>query len=170
MSATEEAVILPPDKTLLRKVGGVNLDIVLSPKAIEKAQAIIANASEELYLDCVSASVKLLAAASLIESSQNLGSKIQKIIPLAFIIKNEAAQSGYDLISTLAESLQKTCETLDVEAAKPSDLRIILWHAESIVKLLTLKVKANGGEIGEEIMAEIEKLGALAYKKAKRSA
>jgi hypothetical protein len=155
----ENIAILPPDKTLLNKLGAGNLDKIMSPEAIKKAETVITNASGDLYQECMTESAKLqLLTAHLESSDKNIGPKLKKIVSVAFGIKSKAAQSGYNLVSALAKSLHMRCEEMTMEQTTPAAIKIIAWHAQSIAQLLALKVKGEGGEIGKAIIAELERI------------
>jgi hypothetical protein len=158
-SSREDVEILPADRKLLNKLGGAKLDAILSSQAVQKADEVLSNAADDLYLDCVSESVKLQALAAQFQNPDNRRAKLGKIVSVAFRIKNKSSQGGYDLIATLAESLQIRGETC-LGDPDQSVVRVILWHVQSIAQLLALKVKADGGEVGKAILAEVQKLRA----------
>jgi hypothetical protein len=157
---SNDVIILPADKTLMQKLGGVSLDVLLSPDAVKKAETVLATASEDLYLDCVKAAAELRSVADASEKNKKAfaAASRAKIISLAFAIKAKAGQCGYTLVAALAKSLHTRCEEIPAEQTTLAALKIIAWHAQSIEKLLTLNVDGDGGEMGKAIMAEIEKL------------
>lgn len=158
---TADVVVLPADKSLFNKIGGVSLDKIIPQQLIQKADSVIADASDELYLDCIAESVKLQALVSQLSlSDPNIGPRLKRIVSAAFGIKNRASQSGYTLVASLAESLQTHCESVDVAALTPNVLRIVVWHAHSIAQLLAKKVRADGGDVGKAILAEVQKIRA----------
>lgn len=154
--AADNAIILPADKTLLNKLGGVDLDKVFSPENVQKAEVVLKDAEEVLYLDCLADSVKLQSMIAQLEKSGKTVEQIGKVVLLAFGIKNKAGQSGYDLIAALAKSLQIRCEEITPEQATPTALKLIDWHVQSIARLLAAKSKGDGGETGKAILAQIE--------------
>ncbi|MDD4616593.1 MAG: hypothetical protein PHW76_05695 [Alphaproteobacteria bacterium] len=160
-TTAEDVVILAADKTLLKKLGNTKLDAVFGPQAIEKAQAAINSAAEGLYIECMSESVNLEVMAAQLEQAsvaEVLGPKVKKLVSVAFKIKSKSAQSGYGLVATLAESLQKICESIVPEKVTPSVVKILIWHSRSISHLLMAKVKADGGAMGKAILAEVQKI------------
>jgi hypothetical protein len=156
---SDDVTVLAADQSLLRKLGNINLDKVLSPEAIEKAEAVITDASDGLYVDCLKEADKLESVVDQFKSrALDVEHHLKKIISSSFSIKAKAGQSGYDLVSLLAKSLHVRCEEMLAEQVTPSALKIIAWHAQSIKQLLVLNVKGDGGKVGEAILAEIEKL------------
>ena len=157
--SADEAIILAADHSLSRKCGGGVLDRVLSLDAIKKAEAFIASSANGLYLDCVGEAAKLqMLASHLTSGGADAEQYLTKIIASSFAIKAKAAQSGYDLVSTLAKSLLLRCEEITAKQITPTTLKIIVWHAESIRRILELNIKGLGGEAGKALLIEIDRL------------
>jgi hypothetical protein len=155
----DDAIILMADTSLLRKIGGIDLDKALSPEAIKKAEVIIADASDELYVDCVDEAAKLQPMVDRLRNNgADVGQSLTRIIATAFSIKSKAGQSGYDLVSALAKSLHVRCEEMSAEQMTPTALEIIAWHVQGLRQILALRIKGNGGKHGEAILAELKKL------------
>jgi len=155
----DDVTVLKADKTLFNKLGGANLDEILSPEKIKKAETVIREASGDFYSECVVDAAKLKTLVGQVERRDgNLQSKIKKIVDVAFGIKNKAAQSGYNLIAALAKSLHVRCEALAEQPLNQAEIKIIAWHSESIERLLNLKIEGDGGDVGQAILGELKKI------------
>ena len=99
-----------------------------------------------------------LAGRALRTSPERRQNIVSEIIASAFAIKAKAGIGGYDLVGTIAKSLQVYCEQLDSGDLSAKSMDIIGWHIESIKRLLALKLKGTGGPVGEEILAEMDKI------------
>ena len=154
-----EVKIFPADYALKRKIGNVNLDQILTPKIVEAAQEVIVNSSGQLLDEVFSETKMLDLAGRALKAAPDKWQKIiPEIIPLAFAIKTKAGLGGYGLASTIAKSLQVFCEQLEGGNLSAKNVDIIIWHIESIKRLLALKVAGTGGQTGEDILAEMEKI------------
>ena len=158
-AAPNEAVILDADHSLMRKLGNVPLDKILTPQAVQKAEAVITEAADTFYLDCVQEAGKLRALTEKLDNRHSDNSALLKdIVAISFAIKTKAAQSGYTLIAEIAKSLHLFCEEWTARSLTDSALKIIRWHEQSIRQLTATKITGAGGEIGKNILAELEKL------------
>jgi len=156
---SDDAVILEADQTLMRKLGGVSLDKIISTDAIKSAEGIISNAASSLYDDCLKESESLQTITAQLEKTPQLDeATTKKIIDVSFAIKSKAGQSGYDLVSALAKSLHLFCEGMPNTHSETSALKIIIWHMKSIRQLLAANMRGIGGSVGTAIMTEMEKL------------
>jgi len=155
----DEVTIIEADTSLLRKFGKENLDRILSPEAVRRAENIIANASHDFYQDCVMETPKLKPfVAQLTKGGMASQLALKNIISIAFSVKTKSGQANYDLVAALAKSLHFICEETTPAQITPSMLKVIEWHYNSINLLLTAKMAGDGGEIGKDILAEIEKI------------
>ena len=154
-----KVTILAADYSMLRKLGGISLDKILSPEVIKEAETIITGASSELYNDCVDTVAKLQASVDRLKERGGItDSTLKDIISDAFSAKTKAGLAGFDLVAALAKSLQILCEQVTITELATATIQIIEWHMQSIGQLLALKVKGDGGQAGKEILSEIERL------------
>ena len=155
----DQAKILPPNYALKKKIGNVNLDQILSPKAVEAAQEIIVQAAEKFQDEAFSEMENLeKLTRQFAASPPDIRQVVYKIIDSAFALKSQKGLGGYDLVATLAKSLQLLCEQMEPLEASAKNMTIVNWHVDSMKRLLALKVKGSGGQIGEEILAELDKI------------
>lgn len=155
----EDVKILPPDYSLKRKIGNVNLDQILSPNVVQAAQEIISQSSGQFENEAFSEIETLgKAVAALRADFAQARALLPDIIASSFSLKAKAGLGGYDLVSVIAKSLYLYCEQLDPAQVGEGTLTIILWHAQSMKKLLDQKIQGDGGPIGTAILAELEKI------------
>jgi HPt (histidine-containing phosphotransfer) domain-containing protein len=148
--------IHPPDTRLQKKVGAKNLDAILSPAVMQKAEAVVQKSADAFLEESFSDLDDLNHAWE--EWQVSPSTALTAITSAAFSIKSKCGQAGYDLVAALAKSLQLHCEKLAPEAITPKTTSIILWHIESMKSLLTKKIRGDGGEVGTAIMQEIKRL------------
>jgi hypothetical protein len=154
----EEVEILPPDTTLLTKVGLHNITSLFTDKAEATAQAML-EASKGDFRQEMLAEFQLLEKEfwSIADASADCKASLVCMTELAFSIKAKSGLADYKLVSALAKSLYLYCEACSVPfTGKSRD--VIDWHIQSIGKILKLDIKGDGGAIGEALNAELEKL------------
>ncbi|MDD5585881.1 MAG: hypothetical protein PHY92_02855 [Alphaproteobacteria bacterium] len=160
MTDSEDDVkILPPDRALQEKLGGVNLDQLFSPQVVVAAQQVIVQSSDRLLDESVSEMERLERAARALAAAPDKATQVlPEIIASSFSLKSKAGLSGYELVAAVAKSLHLRCEEYGAANLTAANLEMIRWHVESLKRLLPLKVKGLGGPIGEEILAELTKI------------
>lgn len=155
----DDVQIIPADYSLLHKIGVTNLDIIFSVKAAQRAEDVVQAAVDEFYAECVTDGDALKDCVKQLKiAPATLQESLYQVATLAFDMKTKAAQAGYDLVASLAKSLHILCEESENLLPPATMIEIIEWHQNSINRLLTLKLKGNGGPFGQAILAEIEKL------------
>jgi hypothetical protein len=158
----DDVKILPPDKSLQKKLGNVDLDVHLSTSVVAKAQEIIERSSDAFLDEGTEEAKKLeLLAFDLRKVPDNAQNILHQIGGLSFSIKAKTGLGGYDLVATIAKSLQLFCERHEGESVTARDREIIEWHIESLKRLLDLKIKGSCGEVGEAILAELKKTSGI---------
>ncbi len=163
--ANDDVRILPPDSTLMEKLGNVNLDEVFSSKTVETAQMVIANSSDILFEETIAGITQLESLQQTIASSTSKSRDVlPKIVDLSFSIKGSASLAGYDLVATIAKSLQAICEQLDPRSLTPTQLQITAWHIDSLKKVVSLKVKGTGGDAGVALQKELDTIEKMFFK------
>lgn len=159
INTSDDVTILPADYSLLRKLGGVSLESILTPEAIRHAEAAIAESAGAFRAECVDEAAKLRTlVVGLKKGGDGAAAGLERIAAGSFAIKTKAAQGGLELVSTLAGSLQNVCEKIKRSELTPPVLKIIEWHIQSLTKMLTLNVRGDGGQVGKAILAEMGKL------------
>jgi len=154
----DDVTILAPDFSLLRKIGGERLDYIVSSTTIQRAENVIIGASNELYSECRVNMREISAIVPFLKANETNTKIVHKIVSLAFAVKVKSAQGGYDLIAALAKSLLSYCEEKEASSLMPSTITVITWHVDSINELMHHKMRGMGGEVGQAILLEIEKL------------
>jgi hypothetical protein len=152
--AEDDVTVMDADYSLLNKIGAGNLDKVLSPEAIRKAEKVVIAAAADFYEECKAESQRLKQVSTGVKQPEDL----IPIITTAFAVKVKAGQCKFDLVAALAKSLHLLCEA-PPRPLSPFFFKLIDWHAMSIDRILALKVNGQGGPVGKAILAEIAKIG-----------
>jgi hypothetical protein len=161
--ADDDVRILPPDFSLQKKLGGVSFDQIVTPQVLAAAQQAIVDTADQFIGESVAEVTGLEKAMTDFVASKGANrAALDHMVSSSFSIKVKSGLAGYDLISTLAKSLNLRCEALAAPGAEGGvavGMPIIKWHVDSINQLLNLKIKGMGGPVGEAILAELAKLG-----------
>jgi hypothetical protein len=133
-----EVRILPPDQTLKKKLGGANLDQLLSVNAVKTAQKVIVNSSDAFLEESLEELKQLEQAVSALgDSPEAIKKTREKIISTAFALTAKAGLGGYDLASTIAKSLHTRCVKWGEQSLAPANVDVIKWHIESLKQLFS---------------------------------
>ena len=158
---SEGVKIYAPDRSLQIKIGVQNLDQVFSASSVQTAQNLIEQSSDTFMEE----SLELMK--DLHESFKNLTANpktenqaLAKVIDDAFLIKTKTGVGGYTLISNLAKSLQLNAEGAQKEGLTGKTMEVLGWHVHGLDQFMRLRIKGNGGDLGEAIMNEIMQLPA----------
>lgn len=155
----DDVQIFAPSYALRKKIGNVNIDQILSPAVVEAAQAVIAGSAGQLMEEAVAGMQRLDQIGTILKANVGDGKTLlPETVALAFAVKTKAGLGGYELVGKIAKSLQLYCEALDNGELTPRNRQLIIWHIDSLGRLLTLKKEGLGGALGEEILAELAKL------------
>lgn len=86
------------------------------------------------------------------------GSKqeIRAILTLVMDLKGEAGSYGYQMISEIGELLRRYTQNLEALGAR--DLQVIPAHIQALEVVLRDKIKGDGGKVGRQIVANLQKL------------
>lgn len=157
----DEVRILPPDMALLKKLGAVMLDSLFSSAAIEKAQEKIGEAAEDFFTESTENFIQLETTAREFFKDPILNKNLlNDIIARSFALKTQAGLGDFHLAAALANSLHARCEALGDANMTPTNVAIMKWHIDSLKQILPLRIKGNGGDAGEAILAELKNLAA----------
>lgn len=154
-----EAVILPPDYNLKKKIGeDIDIREILSSENIRRSQEYIRNSQEE-YLGWVMKDLVTMEHAyrSAIRDIDHCEPHAKKILRTAFAIKSQAGTYGYDLASEVAKSLYYFCE----HHFQPQDTHLlyIRKHIEALTVIFQRNITGTGGLMGRELMHNLSLLG-----------
>ncbi len=157
--ADKNVKIHAPDLALHAKIGVPTLDKILTPEVVAAAQGVIQQSSDQFLAICLARMGELERACSMWRKApQEQAKLLPGIIDAVFSIKTKAGFGGYDLVASLAKSLQWRCEQLKDKKPAARDMDIIQWHIESMDQLMKNRVKGKGGAAGADIIAELERL------------
>ena len=157
-SEKNQVKIIAADLSLKKKLGSASLDQIFSAKVVQRAQDVIKESSDEFIKECFDELNNLKQAVNKLSDEKKSQTAIRDVISSSFSIKAKAAIGGYDLVSTIANSLHLRCEILGSESVVPSSLAIIKWHEDTLGSLLKLGVKGSGGQMGDAILQELGKV------------
>lgn len=154
-----KVTILPPDRSLQKKIGTADLGRILSPEAIGKAQDVIASAADAFLQESLAETEKLENLLQSLEDSKEKNREaLRNMTAAAFNLRSKAGLGGYDLVANLARSLHRYGEQIAETQAAAVNTALMAWHIDSIKRLLNLGVKGMGGELGAAIMVELNRL------------
>lgn len=158
-NSQDDVKIYEPDRTLHTKIGNANLDQILTPQIVEEAQTTITKSADQ-FIDETTPVIQELeqACKALRGAPNNVDPILKKIVDAAFSIKTKTGLGGYDLVASLAKSLQLQAEQVLGKPLASKNVEIIQWHVDSINQLFATKMKGGGGEMGKAIMAELNRL------------
>jgi hypothetical protein len=156
---TEDVTILAPDYALKKAIGEkVDLKKLFSEDKIALAQKKI-DEEQEKFLEWVLEDVQALEH-SYRELSKDIAHAQPHLAQLrraAFAIKGQAGIFSYDLASQVARSLYMFCDTFKYR----EEQRIVLRkHIDALAIIFRDRIAGSGGEIGQELLREIERLSA----------
>jgi hypothetical protein len=162
----DDVKILPPDNSLAKKIGNVDLNKLFSSEAVEKAQTVIVAAASTFMDEAKSAIVELKSLVESFGKSQNTGAMMPQIVKKSFFIKTRLGSCGYELVAEIAKSLENYAENLKSSSPSAKDISIIHWHVQSIEMLMQKDIKGSGGAVGDTIKAEMRQLAPAATAKS----
>jgi len=138
----DDVKILPPDNSLAKKIGNVDLNRLFSADAVQKAQSVIVAASATLMDEAKAAIIELKAIADGLAKGQNAAEALPLLIKKSFFIKTRLGSGGYDLVAEIAKSLEIYAESLKAASPSAKDSSIINWHVQSIEMLMQKTLRA----------------------------
>jgi hypothetical protein len=147
--------IIPPDRTLLAKIGLHNLNTVFNPGAETAAQAIINASRDDLSSEMLQGIADLQTELDALAADRPI---LTPIVEISFLLKTNAGLAGYDLLSAIGKSLYLYCEVRDGRVLSPKEREVIIWHVRSVVQIAAMDLKGDSGEIGAAIHAELCRL------------
>ncbi len=154
----DDVRFIPPDFSLKRKIGeDVDLKAILSHENIEKLQQVVDRYQKD-FLIWVEKDLTTLMQ-SLRYTEQNISKSvpyITKIKKAAFAIKSQAGTFGFDLASRVAKSLESFCEK--EFRYEEEQLVVLRKHIEALRTIITRQITGDGGEMGTELMAALDRL------------
>lgn len=159
-SKDEESVrVLPPDFAIKKKIGmNVNLQEIFTPERIAAAQKTIDDTQAE-FVDWATKDLVELEhiyrniAANPDEAAE---ARMEKIRKIAFSLKCQAGTFGYPLGSEVAHSLYKYTSA---NGAFTKETTVVLRkHIDALQVILQQNIQGEGGKMGDELMASLEKL------------
>ncbi len=153
----EDVTIANPEFVLAEKIGDdVAITDIFSKENIRKAQQII-NSSQGEFLGWVTEDVTSIERAyRKIERESHDASDVRQVYDIALIMKSQAGTFGFDLASSVADSLMfllENCEHVD-----GSRLKVIRKHIDVLYVIFHRNIQGMGGKIGKDLMDNLSLL------------
>lgn len=124
------------------------------PDAVREAEAAVAalaaNYSEWVKEDLGQAREALARAQ---DSAPDNGAAVAAIFGVCHNIKGQGGSFGYDLVTSIGESL---CDYIrEGEAASEKKLKVIEAHIAAIEFVVENKISGDGGDAGKDLVAKL---------------
>lgn len=148
----DEVRILPPDRSIKKKIGeNIDLNKVISPEKIEKAQEIIAVSRDEILQE-IYTHIKTL---ELVYTHYFLvgdfsASAMKNVVDATFGIKSAAGMAGYSLASDVAKLFHNYL--VGKNSVTSSDLKVIETAIGALKAIFSENIEGNGGKVGAELL------------------
>ena len=144
------ATLIEPPKTLQDKVGppqpgGIDL------KALERAEAVISNLSDQ-YFEWVQGDLKSMQEAynQLKAQGGADADQLKKIFSISHDVKGQGGSFGYDLMTTVGNSLCRFIEgKTSLDAAH---MDIVKLHVDTLKLIIAQDIQGDGGAMGQKIL------------------
>ncbi|NWH07182.1 MAG: hypothetical protein HXY22_00770 [Alphaproteobacteria bacterium] len=136
--------------------GGAPGTITIAPDALAAAQAAIDKMAED-YPDWVQSHLDQLRVlhARCVDTREQRSRFYAEIRDIAHNMKGQGGTFGYPLISMCATSLY---DFTSPRAGKTDNhIEIIKAHIDSMTAIIKGRIKGNGGEIGSELMQNLNR-------------
>jgi len=144
------ATLIEPPKTLQDKVGppqpgGIDLS------ALERAEAVISDLSGQ-YIEWVQEDLKNIQEAfdQLKAQGGTDATLLKKIFSISHDVKGQGGSFGYDLMTTVGNSLCRFTE--DKDSLNPQHLDIVKLHIDTLKLIITQDIQGDGGAMGQKIL------------------
>jgi hypothetical protein len=155
----DEILIYEPNRTLKEKLGpNVTFAQAVTPQAIEEAEKVIVQAADKIFGDNMEELTKLDKLMQSIAFAPPTAQILREMSAAAFAIKSKAGLCGYDFAAVLAKSLHLFCEGLAGKKFAATEKEIVACHVKGLTTVFASRIKGDGGEIGQTIIRELERL------------
>ncbi len=150
-------IIVPPDTLRQKIVRGSGPDLATISERFEAALESLKQMYPERLL-AEMALVKQALAAAMAHSGPERAEAVQRIYHLSKEMTGQATTFDYLLITIIGRSL---CAFIDeAETIGAAELRAIDAHVKAVTAVITAKATGNGGELGKQLVASLNVLGA----------
>lgn len=159
-TADDDSVrILPPSYALKEKIGmNVNLGEIFTPERIAAAQKAIDDTQAEFVNWAEKDLVELEHAyrGIALDPANAPPQRIDKVRKIAFSLKCQAGTFGYPLGSEVAKSLYRY--TVEHGQYNGENIVVLRKHIDALHVILQQNIQGEGGAMGKELMANLDKL------------
>jgi hypothetical protein len=156
--ADNKSQMINPPHTLKDKVGTGGPGAV-DPSTLQRAEQVIAGLAEN-YLEWVEEDLVRLhkAVAALSAATEGGKAELEAIYQVAHDMKGQGGSFGYQLITVVGNQLCRFIEPL--KQAGPNEAAVIKLHADTMSLIIANRIKGDGGEAGEAVLAGLNKVAA----------
>jgi len=144
--------VLNPPNQLKAKVGNGGVD----DAAVKRMEAAVQGLRGEFESQAKTESVKLAAAAADLLREPNNIEKRQTVYMLAHELRGQGGTYGYPLITRFGDQLCRYLDAADFLDAKA--LVVVKAAADAIVVVINNGVAGDGGDIGRQLVAMLDKV------------
>ncbi len=152
----EEVTILPPDYTLKKAIGNVEMSKMLDEAVVAQAQQNV-DSKQEDFLQWIGEDIAKLERAftDLTVKLKPGNLHLEELRRIAISIKSQAGTFGFTLASSVARSLYTFCDNFGFTEAQALVLR---KHIDAIKLILQKRITGDGGPVGQELLKDMAKL------------
>jgi chemotaxis protein histidine kinase CheA len=157
MSEKKPARKVTPPNRLRQKIGhAANVRDLLKEEVIAEGQKLIDEKQEDFLKWAQEDVDRLSETLAKIQRDPMTVQDLETIVKCAEHLRDRGGTFGYDLISEMAKSLVNYCGII----TSPSDNHAIVVskHIESLTIVIMKRIKADGGQIGAELMKSLTEL------------
>lgn len=155
MAEIDKPQVINPPNTLKTKVkiGGPG---AVSPEILERAEAVIANLTEN-YLEWVKEDFSKITAVfeDLKAGRGNEAEVLDRIFQIAHDMKGQGGSFGYDLITVVGDKLCRLVEKMKGPLGD-ADKEVIRLHIDAMRVIIGQRIEGDGGPIGEKLIKGLE--------------
>jgi len=149
-ASAEPATLIEPPSTLQEKVGPPQpggLDMA----ALERAEAVISSLSDQ-YLDWVKDDLENIQKAyEALQAADGADEEqLKKIFQISHDIKGQGGSFGYELMTTVGNSLCRFIEGKD--SIELQHLDIVKLHIDTLKAIIKQDIQGDGGDLGKQLL------------------
>ncbi len=154
MTEGDKPQLIHPPNPLKMKVG-VGGPGAVTPEALERAEAVIADLADDYLAWAEEDLTKLQAAmASLKAAEGDNSAEVEAIFQIAHDVKGQGGSFGYQLMTEIGDHLCRFLESL--ESANPAEIDVIGLHIDALRLVISEKMKGDCGKAGNSLYKGLE--------------
>lgn len=154
--------VIPPRNDLRRKAVNYKkgVDLSLTPEVLQKLEAVIETAKDEMSSEVGSRLRELRNGFQLALDNPDEGPKFQRDArDTSFEIKGMGGMFGYPLLTEVAKSLNDFLSAADT--GNDTHMQIVGLHIDALYVILANRISGAGEGISREVVASLKKAVAM---------